>query len=296
MKLFYRAPSNESHLGCDIVPNQAKIDSGLGTGADLSATLMTASPQQRPMAVVVAHPDDEALWLSSVVTAADRVIFCFGAPFGKPQVAAARRKAVAVLPLAQLVDLGIPESGARFSADWAHPRLTPSGIAVIDTAASHRYTANYPKLIDALRKLLAGFSAVYTHNPWGEYGHAEHIQVHHAVAELREELGYAIWFSNYVGARSWPLALKLGHQTFWEQRISLQPDRDTARRLMRVYRRRAVWTWNRTHRWPDRETVYALSPANSSTTRNSMLGEWLLDVAGLRWWPPPLRSANRRLG
>jgi hypothetical protein len=29
--------------------------------------------------VVVAHRDDEALWLSSVVASAGRVVFCFGA-------------------------------------------------------------------------------------------------------------------------------------------------------------------------------------------------------------------------
>lgn len=33
-------------------------------------------------AVVVAHPDDEALWLSASLAQADRVVFCFGDQFG----------------------------------------------------------------------------------------------------------------------------------------------------------------------------------------------------------------------
>jgi hypothetical protein len=65
--------------------------------------------------VVVEHPDDEALWLSSVVASASRVVFCFGAVFERPQLSEARRRAVAALPLADIVDLAIPESGAGFS-------------------------------------------------------------------------------------------------------------------------------------------------------------------------------------
>jgi len=35
-------------------------------------------------AVVVAHPDDEALWLSSVVCSVERIVFGFGAVFDDP--------------------------------------------------------------------------------------------------------------------------------------------------------------------------------------------------------------------
>jgi hypothetical protein len=38
----------------------------------------------------VAHPDDEALWLSSVVASAGRVVFCFGAVFERPQLSKLR--------------------------------------------------------------------------------------------------------------------------------------------------------------------------------------------------------------
>src|SRR5258707_960837 len=50
-------------------------------------------------AVVVAHPDDEALWLSSVVHSVERIVFGFGAVFDDPGRSRARRQAVAALPL-----------------------------------------------------------------------------------------------------------------------------------------------------------------------------------------------------
>ena len=250
---------------------------------------------QSPAAVVVAHPDDEALWLSSVVGSADRVVFCFGDRFGKPKMAAARRQAVAALPLTGVVDLEIPESGAGFSVDWAHPQPTPAGIAIVDAMARARYEANHARLVETLRAALAGFRSVCTHNPWGEYGHAEHIQIHRAVAALQSELGYTVWFSNYVGDASLPLARQLGSEPSWSERLILPPDLAIARGLKEVYRRYGAWTWTRAHRWPAWETIYALPPANSRKPRHALSGEWLLDVAGLRWWPPPWRLARRCL-
>ena len=73
-------------------------------------------------AVVVAHPDDEALWLSAVVASVERVVFGFGAAFDKPQRSEARRQAVAALPLSGIVNLEIPESTLRERlAKWKTP-------------------------------------------------------------------------------------------------------------------------------------------------------------------------------
>lgn len=246
-------------------------------------------------AMVVAHPDDEALWLSSAIASADRIVFCYGDPLEKPKKAAARRRAVAALPF-HPVTLELSESGARLFVDWAYPHLTPTGIAITDAAVKARYDANYPKLVEGLRAALAGVTAVYTHNPWGEYGHPDHIQVHRAVAALQAELGYTIWFSNYVGPESWYLAEQLCHEPCWAERRTAPPDARLARSLMRIYRRHGAWTWTRAHCWPAEEVLYALPPAENAVARHSLSGEWLLDVAGLRWWPPFPHKVLRRLG
>jgi LmbE family N-acetylglucosaminyl deacetylase len=236
-------------------------------------------------AVVVAHPDDEALWLSSVLGSAERVVFCFGDLFDRPKTSAARRNAVASLPLRELIDLRIPESGGSLTVDWAQPHLTETGIALADPAASERYVANFPVLVEALRTALAGCTNVYTHNPWGEYGHADHIQVHCAIAALQDELGYTMWFSNYVGMASWRLAQALATQPLWTVKRTVVPDVKLAQALKQVYRRNGAWTWNRWHRWPDEEVLYAMPPGGTAP-RHAFNGEQLLDVAGLRWWPP----------
>ena len=246
-------------------------------------------------AVVVAHPDDEALWLSSVLGSADRIVLCFGDLFARPRMSAARRRAVAVLPLPGLIDLKIPESGGGLTVDWARPRPNEAGIALADPAAGERYAANFLVLVEALRTALAGCTAVYTHNPWGEYGHADHIQVHRAVATLQGELGYTMWFSNYVGRASWRLAQDLAAQPLWTERRTVAPDVNLAHTLKRVYRSQGAWTWTRWHRWPNEESLYAMPPGELVDTRHAFDGERLLHVAGLRWWPPPWERARRVL-
>ncbi len=248
-----------------------------------------------PSAVVVAHPDDEALWLSSVIGSAERIVFGFGAVFGKPRTSEARRQAVAALPLKGLINLEIPECGVGFNSGRAREELTPAGVRIADSTVRARYESNYARLLEGLRASLAGCRDVYTHNPWGEYGHAEHIQVYSAVTALQEELGYTVWFSNYVGASSWTLVDGLAGRLSWTQRSVVSPDVATARTLMRVYRRYGAWTWKATHRWPAHEVMYAQPPGSSLDIRYPLSGEWLLDVGRLRWWPPSLRSARRRL-
>src|SRR5580658_3972971 len=213
--------------------------------------------------VVVAHPDDEALWLSSVVGSVDRIVFGFGDIFDKPRESEARRRAVAALPLSGIVNLGIPESGAGWKSTQVQLELTARNVRIFDAAARARYESNYAKLQEGLRASLSGCRDVYTHNPWGEYGHSEHIQVYRAVTALQDELGYTVWYSNYVGPRNWTFVSGLAQRLNWARRCVMRPDIVTARALMQVYRHYGAWTWKSGHRWPAQEILYAQPPSGS---------------------------------
>ncbi len=54
---------------------------------------------------------------------------------------------------------------------------------------------NFHRLRDMLRPELEGLDAVVTHNPWGEYGHEEHIQVFRVISAQAEEMGFRVWVS-----------------------------------------------------------------------------------------------------
>ena len=246
-------------------------------------------------AVVVAHPDDEALWLSSVVGSVERIVFGFGAVFDDPRKSQARRQAVAALPLSGIVNLEIPESGVHWKSYQARPELTQSGVRIFESAVRERYESNYARLLEGLRASLTGCRDVYTHNPWGEYGHPEHIQVYSAVTALQSELGYTVWFSNYVGARNWTFVKGLAGRLSWARRIVVKPDLVTARALMAVYRHYGAWTYPSGHRWPVHEVMYTQPLRSSADRRHQFTSEWLLDVTRLRWWSPPWRDPRRHL-
>jgi hypothetical protein len=113
---------------------------------------------------------------------------------------------------------------------------------------------------------------------------------------VQAELGYTLWFANYVARASWRLAQLFGPRPCWHERRFGVPDVALARTAMGVYLGHGAWTWTRWHRWPRQETLYAEPPPADPAIRYPLSGEILLDVAGLRWWPPPWRMARRRLG
>jgi LmbE family N-acetylglucosaminyl deacetylase len=253
-------------------------------------------PARNPStAIVAAHPDDEALWLSSALASADRTVLCFGAIFERPRDSHARQQAVAELPITGLIHLDIPESGAGFRLEPPVPELTSAGIRIEKPDARARYESNYERLVEALRTTLVGTRDICTHNPWGEYGHPEHIQVYRAVAALQGELGYTIWFSNYMGPASWLFATHMASRVHCAERRLVAPDRLTARKLMQIYRRHGAWTWNRAHCWPVEETFFSQPPADDPAPRRTLCGEWLLDATRLRWTSMPWRPLGRRL-
>jgi hypothetical protein len=248
-------------------------------------------------AIVVAHPDDEALWASSILGRAARVILCFGDVVGNPELSAGRRRAVARLPLDTVESLDIPEAGAFGLAAWPEPTPTPTGLALPArggpraAAAATPYAGNHARLVELLRMRLGGFAAVVTHNPWGEYGHEEHVQVFRAVESLRDELGFALWVSGYVSEKSAGLMRRclggLGPST-----DPLPTDPALGARLQAVYAAEGAWTWFDDYVWPPDE-VFHRWEVGPAARRGSVHA---LNCVHLGWTePPPPPSPLRRL-
>lgn len=107
-------------------------------------------------ALVVAHPDDEALWFGGLLAAepGDWTVVCCSIPRTDPERAWKFFDACAVL-------------GAK-------PRLLPFVEAGSNEALSHL------DLID-----LSGFEQIVTHSSVGEYGHTHHVQLNRWLSEKR---------------------------------------------------------------------------------------------------------------
>lgn len=216
--------------------------------------------------IVVAHPDDEILWFSSIMQDVSQVIIAYEDCWAEPDLGAKRAAAVAELPHKNAISLKIDEAGTYGCANWKKPELSEHGIAfshgtikrelkrsVINAlpfinkptapkSVSDMYAENYHILYDLLdQKLDAGMN-VFTHNPWGEYGHEDHLQVFRAVDKLRVKKGFTQWMSNYVTDRTLPLAM-----TYFSDKLThyqrLQTDKVYAEDVTNIYRKHDCWTW-----------------------------------------------------
>jgi LmbE family N-acetylglucosaminyl deacetylase len=250
--------------------------------------------------LVMAHPDDEILWASSVLSEMEQIVFCFGDVASQPVWSVGRRRSLEEYPLPNMTSLGFPESEVFDGAAWPDPVETEYGLAVRQGPRSSpefsesRYRQAHPRLISALRPFVEGKSAVITHSPWGEYGHEEHVQVFRAVADLQAEMGFSLWVPGYASNKSYPLMLR---QLSRLDR-SLKPlptDPELASRLQALYTRNGCWTWFEDYVWPRQEYFYRwrgpdeepLWPRSGSVVEMHML--WA------KWRPPQHRPLLRRL-
>jgi LmbE family N-acetylglucosaminyl deacetylase len=205
-------------------------------------------------AVVVAHPDDEALWFSSILGQVGRIVLCYLDVASHPEWGAGRRAAIAQYPLRGVVSLGIRESEAFDRSNWHMPVRTTYGLAIThDQQADMRYRANYLELERRLGDVLAGRRNVFAHNPWGEYGHEEHVQLHRAVEALQRRLGFNLWYSNYCSNKS--LHLMRQHEgEFAGDFVTLPTNPALGAQLRDLYLRNNCWTWYGDHEWPQSES------------------------------------------
>ncbi len=216
--------------------------------------MSTAAAEMLSSAIlVVAHPDDEILWFSSVVDKVDEILFCFGDYPALPALGEGRRKALAEYPLEHCSSLQLEESGSFSGADWGHPVESPYGLEIVHgRRTERRYRETYRLLEERLAEKLATCRNVITHNPWGEYGHEDHVQVYRAVEALQKRLSFRLWFSNYASNRSAALMFRYfsGFDTHY---LTLPTNRELAHSLKSIYERHGCWTWYGGYQWFDQE-------------------------------------------
>jgi LmbE family N-acetylglucosaminyl deacetylase len=255
---------------------------------ELQTMPRTAQPPEGAI-LVMAHPDDEALWASALLSRAARVVLVFEDIDSFPAWAEGRRRSLAEFPLPNVTSLRFREAEVLNGAAWPNPAETPYGLAVRPRPgtfrgfSARRYQEAFPKLVEALRPLLAEAPAVVTHNPWGEYGHEDHVQVFRAVERLRRELGFALWVTGYVSDKSY--AFMLRHLAKLDcSAPELPTDPELGARLRDIYIRHGCWTWFDDYVWPRTERFLRwLEPGESP---KQLPPGSLLPFVWIAWKPP----------
>jgi len=279
--------------------------------------------------IIAAHPDDELLWFNSIIRNVDEIVVVFRDFWAKPEIGAKRASAFKDYPRAGLSCLDVTESGAYGCADWSAPVVNDVGIAlgveanrrqitrlarmslpkttsatrvaVADAGVSRAYEANFHRIRQALEPRLRPDMNVFTHNPWGEYGHEEHVQVFRVLQQLRESMGFRLWMSNYCTDRALPLAMRY-FETCPGGYIRLPTDKAFADEVAAVYKRHDCWTWADDWAWFDEECFMEAPRKDSDSVPHRHLyplNFFTIDGAQRKNWLPialTMSAASAALG
>ncbi len=203
--------------------------------------------------LIVAHPDDDVLWFSSILNDVDNILFCFSDYTPIPTLGANRKKVISEYPLKNISSLALQEPQSFNMADWLQPTLSEYGIQLVKSKeAETRYRQTYSQLRERLLNKLIGIKNVFTHNPWGEYGHEDHILVYRIIKDIQPLLGFNIWYSNYCSNRSYPLLIK--HISgFSSDYKTLATNHKLAKEIANIYKKHNCWTWYDDYKWFNEE-------------------------------------------
>lgn len=215
--------------------------------------------------LVVAHPDDEVLWFSSILGAVDYIIVCFTDFRPNPNLSRSRRAALANHPLKNVTALDLDEPEVFDHADWQNPELSEFGLRILTNAAS-RYQQAFLRLRELLAPRLIGCSNVFSHNPWGDYGHEDHVLVHTVLNDLRRSMSFNLWYTNYSSNRAFNLMLKHinGYRNDY---VRLQTDAELVAPIIDLYKSHGCWTW-----WDDWEMFPEECLLKSSVAKSPATG------------------------
>lgn len=204
-------------------------------------------------ALVVAHPDDEILWFSSIIDRVSKIIICFLESEFDVTHKAGRQKSLEAYPIGNISCLGLKESKSFDTANWKQAEYSGNGLVLhADKSIIHRYEENYSDLVKALMHELGDVEQVFTHNPWGEYGHEEHVQVSCAVTQIQADAQFNIWYSNYCSNKSLPLAMSY-ISGFKSNYHTLKTNKVLSNQIMDIYKKNNCWTWFDEYDWFNEE-------------------------------------------
>jgi len=134
--------------------------------------------------MIIAHMDDEVLWLLPWLNQAEKVVIA-SLPYTNAHLNILSKYASQYDAIWQF-GKGIT-SFQEYKEKWLNPGTRKDFIT----------DWSYDRM---LRDIIAdpGVTEVYTHNPWGEYGHIHHRQVSNMVRKLAVEYDKDVWCPNMI--------------------------------------------------------------------------------------------------
>ncbi len=205
--------------------------------------------------LIVAHPDDEILWFSSIIPYIERIIICFKPECKNPSKA---QELIHEYPLENTQFLNLQGFGGYHRVNFSLPIKTRCGVLIKNSLmAAVRYRKNCLLLKKIFEKQIPENCHVFTHNPWGEYGHEEHIQISTVIKDMVRRKKLRVWYNNYGSKKSFSLMKKTVFSKQFES-FKKSIDQDFVHRMRSFYLEKDCWTWNPDWQWFAEETFFSI--------------------------------------
>ncbi len=210
--------------------------------------------KNKELYIVLAHPDDEIIFTNSILKKASKIIICFQDIPGEKDISLGRYKSSLNYPLNNFIQLGLKQ--ARFSGkiiNWDNPKEIKYGI---DGYLNRRdYERNFYDLFEKLSDLLKKDILVVTHNPWGEYGHPEHIQVNRVISEIAEIKKFNYFVTGIASTCNQKYAFNQMHK-LGDKYIIFETDLTLFKKIKDLYMENNCWTWFEFYDLPKNEIFF----------------------------------------
>ncbi|OFX13198.1 MAG: hypothetical protein A2Z18_11050 [Armatimonadetes bacterium RBG_16_58_9] len=175
---------------------------------------------ERDLTILIAHPDDELLFLWPFLARAERLV-CVVSDKDNPERAWCARRAEALSCVCDLAGIDSVECLDYNSEFYRLPTRDES----------------LKRMAENILEALSEADIIATHNPWGEYGNLDHILCHQIARQTNARLlttGIA-QAVNWLPIRTWSPGRALGHH---------QLDRALFDQCKAVYDALGCWTWS----------------------------------------------------
>jgi hypothetical protein len=147
------------------------------------------------------------------------------------------------------VSLNVCQAKSHNKSKWPHPNETDYGLKL---DRYPQFDASYRQQADnvsaALEPHVRNVKNIFTHNPWGEYGHEDHVQICRIATKLAEENEADIWYNSYVSNKSSEL-MRQYVQGFGRPYYTMPVDIEKITKIADTYFRNDAWTWMHDYVW-----------------------------------------------
>lgn len=200
--------------------------------------------------MVLAHPDDEVIFgwpLLQNRSIKKELIICSNDAFNTQRKWCAHRKQP-LIDLCATLDINLTcldYNSDFYSYPNRHEKRQKNIFKRLIQKKDERtlisaFMNDILKIIDSKK-----FSSIFTHNPWGEYGHMDHILIHNLITHHYHSK-FPIFFTDAHIKLDWmPLCNDPHRITSKFQFVeSFTNKEDTYESLMEFYKRTKTWTWS----------------------------------------------------